>query len=133
MATWKYRGADRYGSWESVYAEDMVIRSRYYPIYVSMELTGTRGVLWVNNFIGQRLDRTPLEMYRDGKITRFEDVDPEYATSFSLAVRDFIDAALEGRETEMTGPEAREVLRFSLAVLRSGKEGREVRIDEITE
>ena len=132
MATWKYRGADRYGSWESVYAEDMVIRSRYYPIYVSMELTGTRGVLWVNNFIGQRLDRTPMEMYRDGKITRFEDVDPDYATSFSLAVRDFIDAALEGRETDMTGPEAREVLRFSLAVLRSGKEGREVRIDEIT-
>ena len=134
MASWKYRGAERYGSWESVYAEDMVIRSRYYPIYVSMEATGTRGVLWVNNFIGQRLsDRTPLEMYRDGEITRFEDVDPGYATSFSLAVRDFIDAALEGRDTEMTGPEAREVLRFSLAVLRSGREGREVRIDEITE
>ena len=69
MASWKYRGAERYGSWESVYAEEMVIRSRYYPIYVSMEATGTRGVLWVNNFIGQRLDnRTPLEMYRDGKI-----------------------------------------------------------------
>ena len=83
MASWKYRDAERYGSWESVYAEEMVIRSRYYPIYVSMEATGTRGVLWVNNFIGQRLDgRTPLEMYRDGEITRFEDVDHGYATSF---------------------------------------------------
>ena len=47
-------------------------------------------------------------------------------------MRDFIDAALEGRETEMTGAEAREVLRFSLAVIRSGREGREVSIDEIT-
>ena len=134
MASWKYRGAERYGSWESVYAEDMVVRSRYYPIYVSMEATGSRGVLWVNNFIGQRLDnRTPLEMYRDGEVVRFEDVDAGYATSFSLAVRDFIDAALEGRDTEMTGAEAREVLRFSLAALRSGREGREVRLDEITE
>ena len=132
MASWKYRSGDRFGSWESVYADDLVIRSQYYPIYVSAEVTGTRGVLWANNFIGQRTDRPPLEMYRDGKITQIDDVDPDYAMSFSLAVRDFVDAALDGRETEMTGSEAREVLRFSLAILRSGREGREVPIDEIT-
>ena len=132
MASWKYRSGDRFGSWESVYADGLVIRSQYYPIYVSAEVTGTRGVLWANNFIGQRLDRAPIEMYRDGEITRIDDIDPDYATSFSLAVRDFVDAALDGRETEMTGAEAREVLRFSLAILRSGKEGREVAIDEVT-
>ena len=133
MASWKYRSGNRYGSWEAVYADDMIIPSQYYPIHVSAEVTGTRGVLWANNFIGQSPDRPPLEMYRDGKISQIEDIDADYATSFSLAVRDFVDAALDGRETEMTGSEAREVLRFSLAILRSGKEGREVPIDEITE
>ena len=133
MAVWKYRSADRYGSWEAVYADDMVIRSSYYPVYVWVEVTGARGVLWVNNFIGRKLNRPPLEMYRDGEMTGFAEVDPDYATSFSLAVGDFVDAVLEGRETELTGPEAREVLRFSLAILRSGEEGREVRVDEIVE
>ncbi len=133
MASWKYRNGDRFGSWESVYADDLVIRSQYYPIYVSAEVTGTRGVLWANNFIGQSPDRPPVEMYKDGRITQIDGIDPGYPLSFSLAVRDFVDAALDGRETEMTGAEAREVLRFSLAVLRSGREGREVSIDEITE
>ena len=133
MASWKYASGDRFGSWESVYADGLVIRSQYYPIYVSAEVTGTRGVLWANNFIGQSPDRPPLEMYRDGRITQIDDIDPDYPMSFSLAVRDFVDAALDGRETEMTGAEAREVLRFSLAVLRSGREGREVSIDEITD
>ncbi len=133
MAAWKYRGADRFGSWESVYADDMIIPSHYYPIYVWAEVTGTRGVLWVNNFIGGSNSRPPLEMYRDGETTAFTDLDPDYAASFSLAVRDFADAVLDGRTTEMTGREARETLRFSLAILRSGKEGRAVLIDEITE
>ncbi len=133
MASWKYASGDRFGSWESVYADDLVIRSQYYPIYVSAEVTGTRGVIWANNFIGQSPDRPPLEMYRDGRITQIDGIDPDYAMSFSLAVRDFVDAALDGRETEMTGAEAREVLRFSLAVLRSGREGREVSVDEIAD
>ena len=133
MVTWKYKGGGRYGSWETVYADDLVIRSQYYPIYVTVEITGTKGILWVNNFIGQKLDRAPLEMYRDGEMTRFTDVDIDYATSFSEAVHDFHDAIEHKRPTDLTGPEAREVLRFALAALLSGREGREVRIDEITD
>ena len=54
----------------------------------------------------------------------------------------FVDGKNIGDEATLLGivgaaglpvGEAREVLRFSLAVLRSGKEGREVRIDEITD
>ena len=131
MACWKYRGADRYGSWEAVYSDDMVIRSKYYPIYVWLEITGSRGVLWVNNFIGRKLDRPPLEVYRDGEMTGFWDLDSDYATSFARAGHDFADAVLEGRESELTGQEGLEVLRFSLAILRSGRERREVGVHDI--
>ncbi len=133
MAVWKYASDERFGSWESVYADDMVIRSSYYPVYVWVEVTGTRGVLWVNNFIGRKLNRPPLEIFRDGEMTEFPDIDPDYATSFSLAVGDFVDAVVDGRATHLTGAEAREVLRLSLAILRSAKEGKEVRVDEIVE
>ena len=132
MVTWKYRGRDKYGTWEAVYSDELIVRSHYYPMYVWLEVTGSRGILWVNNFIGRALDRPPLEMYRDGEMTSFPDVDSDYATSFVRGVHDFVDAILKGRQSELTGPEARDVLRLSLAVLLSGKEGREVRLDEIT-
>jgi predicted dehydrogenase len=133
MASWKYRGSDTYGSWEGVYSDDMVVRSKYYPIYVWAEITGTNGILWVNHFIGNKLDRPPLEMYRDGEMTVFNDLESDYATSFARAGHDFADAILEGRQSDLTGPEGREVLRFSLAVIRSGRERREVKVDEITD
>ena len=47
--------------------------------------------------------------------------------------QDFADAILEGRQSDLTGPEGREVLRFSLAVIRSGRERREVSVDEVTD
>ena len=132
MASWKYRGADRYGSWEGVYSDDMVVHSKYYPIYVWVEITGASGVLLVNHFIGKRLDRPALEMYRAGEMTNFTDLDSDYCTSFTRAGRDFAEAILEGRQSDLTAPEGREVLRFSLAVIQSGKEHREVSVDEIT-
>ena len=133
MVNWKYTEGTRYGSWETVYADDMVIKSKYYPIYVTIEITGTKGVLWINNFIGEKLDRPPLEMYRNGEITRFNNIDIDYSNSFALAVHDFIDAILEDRNSDMTGMEAREVLRFSMAALLSGRENRLVYLDEITD
>ena len=133
MASWKYRDSNTYGTWEGIYSDDMVVRSRYYPIYIWIEITGSSGILWVNYLIGDKLDRPPLEMYRDGEMTAFQDLDSDYATSFARAGHDFVDAILEGRESDLTGPEGREVLRFSLAVIRSGKERREVAVDEITE
>ena len=132
MASWKHRGADRFGSWEAVYSAGMVIPSRYYPIYVWLEITGSSGILWINGFIGDALDRPPLEMYRDGEVTGFTNIASNYAASFADAGHDFAGAILEGREADMTGEEAREVLRFSLAVIRSGRERREVMMDEIS-
>ena len=72
-------------------------------------------------------------MYRNGEITRFNNIDIDYSNSFALAVHDFIDAILEDRNSDMTGMEAREVLRFSMAALLSGRENRLVYLDEITD
>ncbi len=131
MVSWKYGDANRYGSWDAVYSGDMVVRSRYYPIYVWTEITGTSGILWVNGFIGGGLGKPALEMYRDGEITSIIGADSDYASSFARAGRDFAEAILEGRESEMTDEEGREVLRLSLAVIRSGRERREVVVDEV--
>ena len=132
MVTWKYAGAERYGSWEAVDSPELMVPSNYYPLDVWAEITGSRGMLWVNQGPpGHMLNRPLVELYRDGITTGLNDLDSDYGTSFARGVHDFVDAILEGRPSELTGPEARDVLRFSLAVVLSGKERREVRLEEI--
>ena len=133
MITWKYSGQDKFGCWDWVDSPDLMIRAKQYAMEVFLEITGSRGVLWVNRSTGQMLDKPPVELYRDGVTTGYPDIDADYGNSFARGVRDFVDAIREGRPSGLTGPEAREVLRFALAVVLSGKEHREVALDEITD
>ena len=133
MVTWKYAGSDTYGACEAVHSEGLMVQSRYYPVDVGLEITGSRGVLLVNHGPNGRMFEKPaVEVYRDGVTKSFSDLDTDYADSFARAVGDFLDAIQGGRESDLTGPDAREVLRFSLAILLSGRERREVRVDEVT-
>ncbi len=133
MISWKYTGSDVYGSCESVHSEDLVVRSKYYPIDVSVEVTGTKGILYVNRGPnGQMVQRPPIEILRDGSMTSLSNFDVDYAAGFQHAIDDFVDAVLDGGQADLTGEEAREVLRFSLAMVRSGREGREVLVGDIS-
>jgi len=131
MITWKYANVEKYGSYETIGSDELMVRSKYYAGDEWMEITGSRGVLWMNHCSGQMLDVPPVQMYRDGVMTSFSNIDWDWATSFINGAHDFADAIIEGRQSEITGPDAKEVLRFSLAIQLSGKEHREVLLDEI--
>ena len=127
MIVWKYTDRDLYGTCESVHSEKLIVRSTHYPIDVSIEITGSRGILYVHKSPnGQLVQRPPIEILRDGSITSISNVDTDYAAGFRLAIEDFVQAIADGRPSELTGEEGREILRFSLAMVRSGREGREV-------
>lgn len=133
LVTWKYASGDIYGSCEAVHAEALMVHSTHYPIDVRLEITGSRGILAVNQGPpGKTFDRPTVEVYRDGATTASSDFEADYTTSFVTAVDDFVDAIAEGRPSRLTGTDAREVLRMSLAILQSGREQREVRLGEIT-
>ena len=131
MVSWKYKDANRYGSWESIYSDKMIVNSKYYPIYVWAEVTGESGILWVNNFIGQDLNRPALELYTNGEMTEFSDIESDYSAGFRRAGEDFAQSIITGKQSELTGMEGREVLRLSLAVIKSADERREVSLDEV--
>ena len=59
-------------------------------------------------------------------MTSISNIDANYAAGFRLAIEDFVQAIADGRPSDLTAEEGREVLRFSLAMVRSGREGREV-------
>ena len=68
------------------------------------------------------VQRPPIEVLRDGSMTSIANLETDYNAGFRLAIEDFVQAVSDGRKSDLTGEEAREILRFSLAMVRSGRE-----------
>jgi predicted dehydrogenase len=129
LLSWRYAGdPPRYGSWEVIASLGMRVRSHYYD---RMEIHGSEGILWVNRCTGKLLEEPSLVLYRDGETRAFHDLETDWAASFRLGGRDFVDALRGGRQAAQDLPEARRTLAFALAAARSAEEGREVGIEEI--
>jgi predicted dehydrogenase len=132
VVIWKYKNpVDMYGSLEAFTSYDLLVQSRYTPEDEWIELTGTRGFIWVNRCTSNLLDRPPVVMYRDGVTTEFSNMDTDWAASFVAGMRDFVDAVFNGRQPPLTGEEGKRVLQFCRAIQRSAEEGREVRPDDV--
>lgn len=131
LMTWKYAGVAKFGSWEVVASIGMRIRSQYYASDDRIEIHGVEGVIWVNRCTGALLDEPALVLYRDGETRAWHDIPSDWAESFRLGVREFVDALLEGRQPAQDADEAARTLRFAIAAHVSACEGREVRLDEI--
>jgi predicted dehydrogenase len=126
---WKHREGGRFGSWETINTPQLMVKSKYYSNDEWLEITGTRGVLWVTTCTGEMLGGPPIILYRDGETTEITDVESDWASSFVAATHDWIRAIREGgAQPEIAAEEAREVLRFSLAAHQSARENQPVRI-----
>jgi len=131
VISWKHADGPRYGSWEIVSAPDLLIRTRYYPGDELLEVTGTRGIVWVNRCSGDLLGAPPVSLYRDGRTRHFHHLETDLADSFRRAGLDFISGIRDETQPEISGREARSVLAFSLAAMRSAAEHREVPLAEL--
>ena len=93
MIVWKYAGRHVYGTCESVHSEELIVRSTHYPIDVSFEITGSRGILYVHQGPnGQMVPRPPIEILRDGAMTSIANLETDYTAGFRLAIEDFVQA-----------------------------------------
>lgn len=131
VVTWKYKNAEKYGTYEAITSGDLMVPSKYFPEDEWFEITGRRGFIWVNRCSSMLLDKPPVVMYRDGVTTEFSNLDSDWGTSFVNGVRDFVNAVIEGKQADLTGEEGKRVHQFCRAIQRSAKEAREVRLDEI--
>ena len=128
MVSFRFPGG-RCGNLEIVYSPELDINTSHYPQDDRIEITGTRGVIWVNRGHGQLGDSVvPVQLFRDGVMTGFDDVATGWETSFILSTRHCIEALREGRQPELSGAEAREILRFAFAAEESARTGSAVRL-----
>lgn len=131
MISFRFPGS-RLGVFEAVHARELLVDTQHYAQDDQIEITGTRGVLWVTRGHGRLGDRPPVILYRDGETTGYSAMPTGWEESFAGSTRDTIEALREGRAPVLTGGQGLDVLRFSLAALRSAETGRAVRLDEIT-
>ena len=127
IVSWKFPN-NRFGSLEVVYSPQLQIDTRYYAQDDRVEITGTRGVIWINGGHGRLTDAPPVALCRDGRTRTFDDIPTGWEQSFIHATRHLVDALHDGGPPCLTGPEGRTILRSLLAAQQSAGAGQAVRV-----
>ncbi|HEX2981154.1 MAG TPA: Gfo/Idh/MocA family oxidoreductase [Anaerolineaceae bacterium] len=127
IVSWKFPG-NRFGSLEVVNSPELVLDTYHYAQDDRIEITGTKGVIWVMQGHGKMLDVPPVLLYRDGKTTGYSGMPTGWEHSFINSTRHFIDAYFKGAPPLLTGEQGREVLRFALAAQESARSGQSVHL-----
>ena len=124
----------RYGSGaianlEVVYSQELLIEgTAHYAQDDRMEITGTRGVIWVNRGHGRIGDSPPVVSYTDGRVEAHE-CETGWEHSFIGATRSLLDTIASGREPILTLAEGRDILAAALAAQESARTGIAVGVD----
>lgn len=124
-------GRPAFGIMDVVHAPHLAIDTEHYADEARLEITGTRGVIFVDRVTGRLRSRPPLELYRDGVTTAYEHIRAGWEESFVAATRDLVEAVRDGRPAHLTGERGREVLAFTLAAHLAAREGRAVSLAEL--
>lgn len=128
---WKHKGGRRYGVMDIVDSSEMYIQSKYYTCDERMEITGSRGIIWITRCTATMMPEVaPVVMYRDGKVTEYWDMPTDWGESFKNSTLDFIDAIKNDREPVLSGEQGREVLKFALATIDSADKNHEIYLDQ---
>ena len=139
---WTYADNDAFAGWQANSSREMVVPSDYYAEDEWFEITGTRGVIWVNQCTGRMLaNLPPLVVYADGSFTEYttDDVDADWGNSFKRGVAEFVEGVAGCASSADAGPPildattAREVYKHARATQRAARENRPVTLDEVTQ
>ncbi len=125
VVSWRYRGGE-VGSLEVVHSPELRLDTVQYAQDDRVEITGTRGVVWVTRGHGRCSSAPPVVLYRDGQTRGFSDMPTSWHTSFLRSGQHFVDALTTGAAPSLTGEEGSEVLAFALAAQESARTGQTV-------
>ncbi len=121
----------RLGTWTGVGSRDIPITTDYYPVDELVEITGEKGIVWINQTSSRLLGGPPVSLHRDGKMRHFSDMNTDWGDSFKLAGRQFTDAIANGTSIGLDGATARHNLAFQLAAIKSNDEHREIAVADM--
>ena len=120
------------GSLEVVHSPELLISATsHYAQDDRLELTGTRGVIWINRGHGQLGDPPPVVCYADGHVEVY-DCETRWEHSFIGATHHLLDSLADGRSPILGFAEGRDILAVALAAQRSAATGARVGVESPT-
>lgn len=128
---WKYKAPSCYGILDATYAPDLIVDTKYYAIEERVEITGSKGIIWVTRLTGRLMKIPPLIMYRGGETRCYNDIPAEWEDGFIRCGQHFIDCILEDKQPSLSAEEGLELVQMGKAVCKSAEEGVPVAPDTI--
>ena len=122
----------QYGHMEFSLMPEMKIPSNYYSTDEFIEIIASRGIMKINQgtSIGNPMSKSdifaPIVLIRDGKVETFSEFEKDWKRSFIDATKHLIDVAKGNKEPILSGEQARKILRFNLAAIKSSELGKEI-------
>jgi predicted dehydrogenase len=133
VAIWKYKDAEKYGSFEVVQSDQMLVQSNYVPEDEWFEITGSRGFIWVNRCSSMLLDAPPVVVYRDGVTRNYSDMETDWSASFIAGCNEFVDCIVAGQQPKLTAEDGKKIIQMCRGIEQSARESREVLLDSRVE
>ncbi len=128
---WKHREGKKYGICDFVYSEKLHIPSKYYPNDEWIEITGSRGIIFVRRCSGEIHGGPAVSRFGNDGWTHYDEVESDWAEGFRMALENFADAIQGEAEPLLSGQQGRDILRMSFAVYQAAKKRREVYLEEL--
>jgi predicted dehydrogenase len=141
---WKYPSKElddppKYGSMQFTLAPNVYYPSNYYDCDEFIEISGTKGMMWLNqctsggNIISKTPQYPPIVVYSGGEVKTYgEELPRDWRYSFINSTEHFISAIQEEREPIYTGEQGKNLSIFAKMPFVSTQQKRIVRWDEIT-
>jgi len=141
---WKYPSKElddppKYGSMQFTLAPNVYYPSNYYDCDEFIEISGTKGIMWLNqctsggNVISKTPQYPPIVVYSGGEVKSYgEDLPRDWRYSFINSTEHFINAFREGSDPIYTGDQGKNLCIFAKMPFISSQKKRIVRWDEIT-
>jgi len=126
----------QYGNMEFSLMPEMEIPSYYYPTDEFIEIVASRGIMKINQgtSIGNPMSNSdifaPIIIIRDGKVEIYNEFEKDWKQSFINSTNHLIEVAKGNKEPILSGEQAKYVLRFNLAAIRSSELGNEILMED---
>ena len=127
----------QYGNMEFSLMPEMIIPSNYYNTDEIIEIIGSRGIMKINQgtAIGNKMSESeifaPIVIIRDGEVETYTDFEKDWKYSFINSTRYFIDAVKNNKQPILSGEQARYILKFNLAAIKSAELGKDIYLDDM--
>ncbi|MFX0075833.1 MAG: hypothetical protein ACFE96_10350, partial [Candidatus Hermodarchaeota archaeon] len=122
----------QYGHMEFSLMPEMEIPSNYYSTDEFIEIIASRGIIKINqgtsigNIMSESSIFAPIVLIRDGKVEVLNDFKKDWKHSFIDATKHLIEVAKGNTAPILSGEQAKNILKFNLAAIRSSETRKEI-------